>query len=163
MWQKYSKKKCIDKPISLLLLSVSKYLKLCKYKWTCLYIFHKKELKNRMSQLNHKECIEVIFFANLTPWKSLMIRKLNFTYRFSYSFFNLFKISNFLNVSLYLFNRKMAKIQIYQKQTSDFFRSNESFMYLRYTYFSLQILDCLDMEKSVTNPRTFRCIFLRND
>ena len=63
-----------------------------------------------MSQLNHIECIEVIFFASITPWKLLMIRKLNFTYRFSYSFFNLFKISNFLNASLYLFNRKMAQI-----------------------------------------------------
>ena len=63
-----------------------------------------------MSQLNHKECIEVIFFANITPWKLMTIRKLNFTYRFSYSFFNLFKISNFLNASLYLFNRKMAQI-----------------------------------------------------
>ena len=63
-----------------------------------------------MSQLNRKEYIEVIFFANITPWKLLMIRKLNFTYRFSYSFFNLFKISNFLNASLYLFNRKMAQI-----------------------------------------------------
>jgi len=40
-------------------------------------------------------------------WKTIKI--FEFTYRFSYSFFNLFKISNFLNFSSYLLDRKKER------------------------------------------------------